>query len=98
MLKACKGKRYAEELEYVTSYYKDYLEIFQLASQLCLLTEIFATVGRADLSVSSVLNSVTELPVRERLAFSAVWTVLKLLVVMPATNATSERSFSALDE
>ena len=32
----------------------------------------------------------------ERSTFSGVWKVLKLLLVLPATNATSERSFSAL--
>ena len=30
------------------------------------------------------------------MAYSNVWILLKLLLVMPATNATSERSFSAL--
>ena len=38
----------------------------------------------------------SELSVSERSAFSDVWKVLKLLLVLPATNATSERSFSAL--
>jgi hypothetical protein len=36
------------------------------------------------------------LSVAERSAFSGVWKDLKLLLVLPATNATSERSFSAL--
>ena len=30
------------------------------------------------------------------MAYSNVWILLKLLLVKPATNATSERSFSAL--
>ncbi len=32
----------------------------------------------------------------EKVAFSSVLTAVKLLLVMPATNSTSERSFSAL--
>ena len=32
----------------------------------------------------------------QRVAYSNSWIVLKLLLVMPPTNATSERSFSAL--
>ena len=36
------------------------------------------------------------LSVAERAAFSGVLNVVKLLLVLPATNATSERSFSAL--
>ena len=38
----------------------------------------------------------SELSVAERSAFSGVWKVLKLLLVLPATKATLERSFSAL--
>ena len=32
----------------------------------------------------------------QRIAYSNVWILLKLLLVMPATNATSEHSFSFL--
>ena len=37
-----------------------------------------------------------KLSVSEKVAFSSVWKIMQLLLVMPATNATSERSFSAL--
>ena len=37
-----------------------------------------------------------ELSTAEKVAFSGVLTAVKLLLVMPATNATSERSFSAI--
>ena len=37
-----------------------------------------------------------ELSTAEKVAFSGVLTAVKLLLVMPGTNATSEQSFSAL--
>ena len=41
-------------------------------------------------------NLVELLSPAQRTAYSNVWILLKLLLVMPATNATSECSFSAL--
>ena len=41
------------------------------------------------------MRVLSELLVYNRGAFSDVWKVLKLLFVLPATNATSERSFFA---
>ena len=41
-------------------------------------------------------QAVQKLSDAERVAFSEVWTLITLLLVIPATNATSERSFSAL--
>ena len=42
------------------------------------------------------MRVLSELSVAERTAFSGVWSVVMLLLVLPATNATSKRSFSAL--
>ena len=42
------------------------------------------------------MRVLSELSVAERTAFSGVWNVVKLLLVLPATNTTSERSFSTL--
>ena len=43
-----------------------------------------------------IIKILRELSSSEKIAFSSVWTAVKLLLVMPATNATSECSFSAL--
>ena len=48
------------------------------------------------LTIPAITEVLSKLSVAEQSAFSQVWTVMKLLLVMPATNATSERSFSAL--
>ena len=42
------------------------------------------------------LVKLSEMSPPQRVAYSNAWIVLKLLLVMPPTNATSERSFSAL--
>ena len=45
--------------------------------------------------MNDAVHILSKLSVTERSAFSGVWKLLKLLLVLPATNATSERSFSA---
>ena len=47
-------------------------------------------------SIHDIIKILRELSSSEKIAFSSVWTAMKLLLVMPATNATSECSFSAL--
>ena len=47
-------------------------------------------------SIHDIIKILRELSSSEKIAFSSVWTAVKLLLVIPATNATSERSFSAL--
>ena len=46
--------------------------------------------------VGEVVRVLGNLSAAEKVAFFGVLAVMKLLLVMPATNATSERSFSAL--
>lgn len=50
----------------------------------------------SQLSVSEVIKCIQALPESQQTLISEVITLIKLIVVMPATNSTSERSFSAL--
>ena len=98
-LKACKGEAYQDELATVLAIYKDDLSRQELESQLPLLKPICKEVCEelADaFSVDDTVRVLSELSVVERTAFSGVWSVVKLLLVLPATNATSEWSFSVL--
>ena len=54
--------------------------------------------GKSDTTVDleTVKQYLAKLDKRQRIFFSEVCTVLQLILVMPATNASSERSFSAL--
>ena len=90
LLKACKGETYEDQLETVLDIYKDDLSKPELEAQLPLLKPLCKEAYK-ELSSNFSMHDVAE-----RSAFSGVWKVLKLLLVLPATNATSERSFSAL--
>ena len=95
--KACRGEPYEDELEYAFFYfYGDDLPRFQLQTQLPLLRHLFQETAAANVTFHEIVRVLGTLSVAQRLAFSAVWICMKLLLVMPATNATSERSFSAL--
>ena len=99
LLNACKGDAYQDQLEAVLDIYKDDLSKLELEAQLPLLKPLFQDVCKelsTNFSVHDAVRVLSELSVSGRSAFSGVWKVLKLLLVLPATNATSERSFSAL--
>ena len=96
VVKACKGETYNAELDYVCDFYKGDLSRAQLVAQLPLLQPLCATEGINELTIHDVVHIVGGLSSAERVVFSSVWTAMKLLLVMPATNASSERSFSAL--
>ena len=52
--------------------------------------------GENELTIPFVITTLSELSTAQRVCFSQVFVLAKLLLVMPATNASSERSFSAL--
>ena len=98
LLKACKGEPYNVQLDCICSFYKDDLSKSQLEAQLPLLKPLSDTTGIGEITIHDVIRILGGLSSAERVAFSSVWTVAKLLLVMPATNATSERSFSSKDK
>ena len=78
-------------------FYKDDFDISQLKVQL----ETFATnfckdVDTRKVTVYDVKQYFVSLSPEKKLLISQVCRLLQLISVMPATNATSERSFSAL--
>ena len=95
IIKACLGEDFTSELDIVTEIYGDDLSHQQLHTQLLLLKPLFAS-HQGPLYMKDITQRLSELSIPERVAFSSVWIAMKLLLVMPATNATSERSFSAL--
>lgn len=96
VVKACKGEPYNAELDNVCAFYKDDLSRSQLEAQLPLLHPLCGTEGINSISIHDIVRILGGLSSAERVAFSSIWTTVKLLLVMPATNASSERSFSAL--
>ena len=98
-MKACKSEDYEEQLVTVLDIYKDDLSRQELDSQLPrlkpLCKEVLKESGE-NFSFHDAVKVLSHLSVVERAAFSGVLKVMKLLLVLPATNATSERSFSVL--
>lgn len=95
LLKACAGENYHDEITFVCQYYRDDLDKCDLESQLKVLRILYTEkiVDNEDKTLKSVLQTLT--PEQPRLV-DMVCQAFQLLLVIPATNATSERSFSAL--
>ena len=66
-----------------------------LQAQLPLLKPLI-TEQKTPLTIGAITQQLAGLSKAQQMAFSELWVLLKLLLVMPATNATSERSLSAL--
>ena len=76
------------------SFYGDDINSTRLRVQLELLGTNFRDVEDSEISFHSVVESLKSLQHKEYL--SEVATIVKLTLAMPATNATSERTFSPL--
>lgn len=100
LLKAANSefKDYSIEFQFVVDFYKGDVDREALKVQLETLRTHFAAVQKTaeHVTFSDVLVYLRSLSTAMRSMFSEVVTLVKLLLVMPATNATSERSFSAL--
>ena len=101
ILKACKGHDYTEELCIACEFYGYDLDKLQLSTQLLLLVALINDAQKSDekeltCTIHNIVEILCKLTSAQKCAFSQVFIVMKLLLVMPATNACSERSFSAL--
>ena len=93
-MKASTGRPYDAELQFVCDFYKDDLSRIQLEVQLPLLRRLVEEAQETnarEVCVREVVHVLAKLSVPEKVAFSIV---MQLLLVLPATNATSEHSFS----
>ena len=95
IIKACQGEDFTSELDLLTEIYGDGLSDQQLHTQSLLLKSLLAS-HQGPLYMKDLTQRLSELSIAERVAFSSVWIAMKLLLVMRATNTTSECSFSAL--
>ena len=94
LLKTAAGQRYEEELQFVLSFYGSDFDALLLPTHL----EIFSTNFQAEreLVVSDIIAFFRSCTPGQLEVMSQVSKLVRLLLVMPATNATSERSFSAV--
>ena len=94
LLKAARNESFEEELKEVVEFYESDFDASLLRSQLSIFSEDIPDIK--DINFSDVLNYLRGLSPGMKSLISEVIRVAKLIVVCPATNATSERSFSAL--
>lgn len=96
LLKASTNTNYQEEYDYVTKFYADDFDPVALKTQLELYSTLFTASKNSVPTIQDVFSSMRDLSAAQKSLLSEVCTLTKLVLVMPATNAVSERSFSAL--
>ncbi len=99
LLKASENEDYKTEFDFVTSFYGDDLQPDNLRAQLVTFGIEFqrsCDLGERKPDIFDIKKYFCSLTSAQRDLLSQVCIVLKLVLIMPATNSTSERSFSAL--
>ena len=99
LLKAACGKDFVSKLEFITTFYGEDINSSVLQVQL----ELFNTYlnskefnNDGSFTILQIRDCFCKLSPAARASMSESATILKLLMVMPATNAVSERNASAL--
>ena len=93
------GEDHDKELAKVMAVYGDTdLQHYKLEAQLSLLPEVVQAMGydTSRFDIADLLDFFQSLGNARKLLLSEICTLGNLMLVMPATNAVSERSFSAL--
>ena len=99
LLKAVAGEDHEEELAKVMAVYGGTdLQQYKLETQLSLLPDMVQSMGcnTSRFDIADLLDFFQSLGNAHKLPLSEICILGKLMLVMPATNAISERSFSAL--
>ena len=95
LLKGCRGDSIEEEIEDVCDFYK--LNLHQLRAQLRIFSTNFVGKSCADTLTLSETVAITKSKSKyEKELVDQVVGLMKLILVMPATNAGSERAFSVM--
>ena len=96
LINAIKNEPYEDELSFVKNFYGDDIDPFQLKPHLQILATNFPNESVPSLTIFDIKDYILSLSLRERALLSEVCTILELILVLPSTNAVSERSFSAM--
>eukprot|EP00112_Aurelia_sp_Birch-Aquarium-sp1_P013873 Seg2970.5 transcript_id=Seg2970.5/GoldUCD/mRNA.D3Y31 product="hypothetical protein" protein_id=Seg2970.5/GoldUCD/D3Y31 len=99
-LKAIKNEPWENELREICSTYSGDIDKYSLEAQLPLLlpTAIALKFELNKFTIYDLIKLFQGLDYTRKVAMSEVMKAAKILLVMPATNAVSERSFSALKQ
>lgn len=98
LVKACKQEEFEDDLETVCTFYKDDFDKPILRVQLLTFAIHFKQVTAEDgvISIFDLQTYFSTLSKAQSALVDQVTKLMQLILVMPATNASSERSFSAL--
>ena len=98
LLKAANKEDYSSELTEVITFFGSDIDESELTSQLLIFTIKFAAENQASKKITliEILSFLQSLSEGQRTFYSQVCTVAHLLLVLPSTNAVSERSFSSM--
>ena len=96
LLKAARSEDYEAEVKHVTEFYASDLNAYQLKTQLQVFSQTAASKFDKRANIADVIEFFKDLSPAQQEYLSELCILLKLLLVMPASNAASERSFSAL--
>ena len=100
LIKASLRENFDQQFLFVCEFYKDDIIPDDLCSQLVIFGHSFQSIPDKKKPTAPTIFDIKEyfakLSTAQRDLLMQVGLLLKLILVMPATNATSERSFSAL--
>ena len=96
MIKAAKNLPYQEDLDTVMECYGNDFDASRLSTQLQLFTTAMAEFDQSDICIPFIKSHLQSMSNAMQANFTEICTLLKLIMVIPATNAVSERSASAL--
>ena len=97
LFKACRGQCLKDELDQVCTVFYDDFNKEDLVAELSTFHELYqSTVGDVVPSVDTIKTALLTLSATQHLLLKTVCRLFQLLLILPATNATSERLFSAL--
>ncbi len=92
LIKAVNQEDYSKELESVMDFYEGDFSKPDLETQLEILKSKFSTTA----SLREIITYLQSLSNDQHTFFNQVCQIVRLIIVMPATNAASERSFSTM--
>jgi hypothetical protein len=95
LLKAIQKKDYSDEFKVVTDIYVDDLNAVNLKMHLDILSNSIPAENQFS-NIFDIKQYIQELSQTEKDLIREVILVMKLILVMPATNSSSERSFSCM--
>ena len=89
-------ENYCDEFSYLTEFYETDIRKDSLKVQLETLRTHFDSQESDCVKLKDIVDYLRSLKAPMRVIYSEVVTLVRILLVLPATNATSERTFSAL--